>query len=78
MLGLTNSVLLFHSPQSDDKSVKIWNTTDWTLAKTVTEPFKRSPGSTFFRRLRYAALADRLFPRTFGVLYDVCTDKSQG
>ncbi|KAL7412023.1 WD40-repeat-containing domain protein [Mrakia frigida] len=40
--------------QSDDKSVKIWRTTDWTLAKTVTEPFNNSPGSTFFRRLSWS------------------------
>ena len=39
--------------QSDDKSVKIWNTTDWTLETSITQPFEKSPGSTFFRRLRY-------------------------
>jgi len=37
--------------QSDDKTVKIWRTADWGLDKTVSEPFKSSPGSTFFRRL---------------------------
>lgn len=38
--------------QSDDKSVKIWNTTDWSLEASITQPFENSPGSTFFRRLR--------------------------
>jgi protein HIRA/HIR1 len=40
--------------QSDDKSVKIWNTTDWSLETSITAPFEKSPGSTFFRRLRFA------------------------
>lgn len=38
--------------QSDDKTVKIWNTDDWSCRATVDAPFKRSPGNTFFRRLR--------------------------
>lgn len=38
--------------QSDDKTVKIWRTTDWGLEAEVTKPFEDSPGSTFFRRLR--------------------------
>jgi len=45
----------FFATQSDDKSVKIWRTTDWGLEATVTKPFQDSPGSTFFRRLRCAA-----------------------
>ncbi|KAF8306790.1 WD40 repeat-like protein, partial [Clavulina sp. PMI_390] len=40
--------------QSDDKSVKIWNTTDWSLETTITAPFEKSPGSTFFRRLSWS------------------------
>lgn len=39
--------------QSDDKTVKIWRTTDWGLEAEVTKPFEDSPGSTFFRRLRF-------------------------
>lgn len=39
---------------SDDRSVKIWRTTDWQMEAEVKKPFEDSPGSTFFRRLRYA------------------------
>jgi protein HIRA/HIR1 len=42
----------FLATQSDDRSVKIWRTTDWSLEAVVTKPFEDSPGSTFFRRLR--------------------------
>lgn len=42
----------FMATQSDDKTVKIWRTTDWGLEAEVTKPFEDSPGSTFFRRLR--------------------------
>ncbi|KAF9239300.1 hypothetical protein BU15DRAFT_62056 [Melanogaster broomeanus] len=41
----------FMSTQSDDKSVKIWRTTDWSLEAKIRKPFEDSPGSTFFRRL---------------------------
>ncbi|KAF8328351.1 WD40-repeat-containing domain protein [Cantharellus anzutake] len=40
--------------QSDDKSAKIWNTTDWKLETSITQPFEKSPGSTFFRRLSWS------------------------
>ena len=43
----------FLATQSDDRSVKIWRTTDWSLEAEITKPFEASPGSTFFRRLRY-------------------------
>jgi protein HIRA/HIR1 len=42
----------FLATQSDDRSVKIWRTTDWELEAEVRKPFEDSPGSTFFRRLR--------------------------
>lgn len=42
----------FLATQSDDRSVKIWRTTDWQLEAEVRKPFEDSPGSTFFRRLR--------------------------
>lgn len=42
----------FLATQSDDRSVKIWRTTDWELEAEVKKPFEDSPGSTFFRRLR--------------------------
>jgi WD40 repeat protein len=44
----------FLASQSDDRSVKIWRTTDWGLEAEVRKPFEDSPGSTFFRRLRCA------------------------
>ncbi|KAF8466282.1 hypothetical protein JB92DRAFT_3135810 [Gautieria morchelliformis] len=40
--------------QSDDKTVKIWHTTDWVLEATIDKPFKESPGSTFFRHLSWS------------------------
>lgn len=42
----------YMATQSDDKSVKVWRTTDWVCEATITKPFQDSPGSTFFRRLR--------------------------
>lgn len=42
----------FMATQSDDKSVKIWRTTDWELEAEIREPFEDSPTCTFFRRLR--------------------------
>ena len=44
----------FLATASDDRSVKIWRTSDWSLEAEVEKPFEASPG-TFFRRLRYAA-----------------------
>ena len=42
----------FLATQSDDRSVKIWKTSDWSIEAEVKKPFEDSPGSTFFRRLR--------------------------
>ena len=44
----------FLATQSDDRSVKIWKTSDWSIEAEVKKPFEDSPGSTFFRRLRCA------------------------
>ncbi|KAI6021803.1 histone transcription regulator 1 [Pisolithus microcarpus] len=44
----------FMATQSDDKSVKIWRTTDWELEAEIRKPFEDSPGSTFFRRLSWS------------------------
>ncbi|KAH9977687.1 WD40-repeat-containing domain protein [Lactifluus volemus] len=44
----------FLATQSDDRSVKIWRTTDWELEAEVRKPFEDSPGSTFFRRLSWS------------------------
>lgn len=41
----------FLATASDDRSVKIWRTQDWSLEAEVEKPFEASPG-TFFRRLR--------------------------
>ena len=40
----------FLATASDDKTVKIWRTSDWGLEKSVSEPFRTSPSSSFFRR----------------------------
>ena len=45
----------FLATSSDDRSVKIWRTTDWGLEAEVKKPFEDSPG-TFFRRLRYVVM----------------------
>ena len=42
----------FLATQSDDRSVKIWKTSDWSIEAEVKKPFEDSPTSTFFRRLR--------------------------
>lgn len=42
----------FLATGSDDRSVRIWRTSDWELEAEVKKPFDHSPG-TFFRRLRY-------------------------
>ncbi|KAK7036557.1 HIR complex subunit [Paramarasmius palmivorus] len=44
----------FLATQSDDRTVKIWRTTDWALEAEVKKPFEDSPGSTFFRRLSWS------------------------
>lgn len=54
----------FLATQSDDRTVKIWRTTDWGLEAEVRKPFEDSPG-TFFRRLRYVSvLLCGISPRT--------------
>ncbi|GAC71397.1 histone transcription regulator HIRA [Moesziomyces antarcticus T-34] len=40
----------FLATASDDKTVKVWRTSDWSLEKSVTEPFTTSPSTAFFRR----------------------------
>ncbi|KAJ9474304.1 Protein HIR1 [Pseudozyma hubeiensis] len=35
---------------SDDKTVKVWRTSDWGLERSVTDPFLASPSTAFFRR----------------------------
>ncbi|PVU98278.1 hypothetical protein BB559_001696 [Furculomyces boomerangus] len=40
--------------QSDDRTMKIWRTSDWSLEKSIDEPFTNSPFSTYFRRPSWA------------------------
>ncbi|KAL1924204.1 uncharacterized protein VTP21DRAFT_7239 [Calcarisporiella thermophila] len=40
--------------QSDDRTVKIWQTSDWTVTADITEPFSKSPNATFFQRLSWS------------------------
>lgn len=40
--------------QSDDKTLKIWRTSDWTCAKVITDPFQNSPSSNFFGRMSWS------------------------
>ncbi|WVR07812.1 hypothetical protein IAU60_004855 [Kwoniella sp. DSM 27419] len=44
----------FLATQSDDKTVKVWNSEDWSLVQSVSKPFETSPQSTFFRRLSWS------------------------
>lgn len=40
--------------QSDDKTVKVWKTSDWSCAKVIQDPFVNSPTSNFFGRLSWS------------------------
>lgn len=53
----------FLATASDDRSVKIWRTSDWGLEAEVEKPFEASPG-TFFRRLRCVTLLFGIKPLT--------------
>ncbi|XP_020260326.1 protein HIRA isoform X2 [Asparagus officinalis] len=44
----------FIASQSDDKSVIIWRTSDWSLAHRTDGHWTKSLGSTFFRRLGWS------------------------
>ncbi|XP_047317043.1 protein HIRA isoform X2 [Impatiens glandulifera] len=44
----------FVASQSDDKTVIIWRTSDWTLAHKTEGHWAKSLGSTFFRRLGWS------------------------
>ncbi|XP_078434483.1 histone chaperone HIRA-like protein isoform X2 [Wolffia australiana] len=44
----------FIASQSDDKSVIIWRTADWSLAHRLEGHWSKSVGSTFFRRLGWS------------------------
>ena len=40
--------------KSDDKTLKIWRTLDWSLEKSVDEPFKQCTGTTHVLRLNWS------------------------
>ncbi|KAG5438037.1 hypothetical protein PCANB_000384 [Pneumocystis canis] len=40
----------YFATESDDRTIKIWRTSDYSLEKTVSKPFKNSPSTTYFRR----------------------------
>ena len=40
--------------QSDDKSVRVWRTTDWKEEKQITQPFKKCGGTTHVLRLSWS------------------------
>jgi protein HIRA/HIR1 len=37
--------------KSDDKTVRIWRTTDWGLEKIIDKPYARQTASSFFNRI---------------------------
>lgn len=44
----------FIASQSDDKSVRIWKTSDWSCQSTITEPFDECGGTTHVLRLSWS------------------------
>ncbi|KAJ2618703.1 HIR complex subunit, partial [Coemansia sp. RSA 1358] len=48
----------FLASQSDDKSLKIWRTSDWQLHRTITKPFEDNIFSTYFCRPSWAPDGD--------------------
>ncbi|EEB05889.1 hira protein [Schizosaccharomyces japonicus yFS275] len=40
----------YFATESDDRTIKVWRTTDFALEKTIIQPFNNSPLSTYFRR----------------------------
>ena len=40
--------------QSDDRSVCIWNTTNWSLVARIQEPLEDAPNASFFQRLSWS------------------------
>ena len=44
----------FEILKSDDKTLKIWRTLDWSLEKSIEEPFKQCNGTTHVLRLNWS------------------------
>ena len=44
----------FFASQSDDKTLKIWKTLDWSLEKAIEGPFKQCTGTTHVLRLNWS------------------------
>ena len=40
--------------KSDDKTLKIWRTLDWSMEKCIDEPFKQCCGNTHVLRLNWS------------------------
>ena len=43
----------FLAAQSDDRTVKVYRTSDWKIEKEITAPYQNGNTTTFFRRLRF-------------------------
>lgn len=54
MLLLSLQVGKFLASQSDDRSVRIWRTSDWGCQQTITEPFEDCGGTTHVLRLSWS------------------------
>lgn len=50
----------FLASQSDDRTVIIWNVYDWTPVKTISEPFMKPFGQSFFKRLSWSPEGSQL------------------
>ncbi|CAI2173761.1 11228_t:CDS:10 [Funneliformis geosporum] len=44
----------FLATESDDKTVKVWRTSDWKIQAEISEPYASSPTTTFYRRLSWS------------------------
>lgn len=40
----------YFATESDDRTIKVWRVSDFSIEKTITGPFNNSPLSTYFRR----------------------------
>jgi protein HIRA/HIR1 len=50
-----------HVKKSDDKTVKIWRSSDWTMEEQIRAPYEHAATVSFFRRLRY--IIDLIFQK---------------
>ena len=45
---------VFFASQSDDKTLKIWRTLDWSQEKCIDEPFRQTGANTYVLRLNWS------------------------